>query len=117
MTATSTSFSYEGLFSERSQDTPINSVDHAEYDFAVAYPAPETSPMDGLIGALQTAMDSRGDEIARHMAYYPQPAGSPELREYVAWKTGIRPRLQGRYRRHLAHGRVGRVDWSCDVKR
>ena len=86
MTATSTRFSYEGLFSERSQDTPINTVDHAEYDFAVAYPAPETSPMDGLIGALQTAMDSRGDEIARHMAYYPQPAGSPELREYVAWK-------------------------------
>ena len=86
MTATSTHFSYEGLFSERSQDTPINSVAHAEYDFAVAYPAPETSPMDGLIGALQTAMDSRGDEVARQMAYYPQPAGSPELREYVAWK-------------------------------
>ncbi|MXZ02442.1 MAG: PLP-dependent aminotransferase family protein [Chloroflexi bacterium] len=86
MTATTTRFSYEGLFSERSEDTPINTVPHAEYDFAVAYPAPETSPMDGLIGALQTAMDSRGDEIARHMAYYPQPAGSPELREYVAWK-------------------------------
>ena len=86
MTATTTRFSYEGLFSDRSEDTPINTVPHAEYDFAVAYPAPETSPMDGLIGALQTAMDSRGDEIARHMAYYPQPAGSPELREYVAWK-------------------------------
>ena len=86
MTASSTRFSYEGLFSERSEDTPINKVDHAEYDFAVAYPAPETSPMDGLIAALQTAMDSRGDEISRHMAYYPQPAGSPELREFVAWK-------------------------------
>ncbi len=83
---TAAKFSYEGLFSERSQDNPIGRVDHAEYDFAVAYPAPETSPMDGLISALQTAMDSRGDEIARHMAYYPQPAGSPELREYVAWK-------------------------------
>ena len=86
MTATTTRFSYEGLFSERSQDAPINQVAHAEYDFAVAYPAPETSPMDGLVNALQTAMDSRGDEIARHMAYYPQPAGSPELREYAAWK-------------------------------
>lgn len=86
MTAATTRFSYEGLFSERSEDSPINSVAHAEYDFAVAYPAPETSPMDGLIGALQTAMDSRGDEVARNMAYYPQPAGSPELREYAAWK-------------------------------
>ena len=86
MTAPTTRFSYEGIFSERSEDVPINKVDHAEYDFAVAYPAPETLPMDGLIGALQMAVDSRGDEIARHMAYYPQPAGSPELRELVAWK-------------------------------
>lgn len=84
--ANSAKFSYEGSFSERSQDTPINVVQHAEYDFAVAYPAPETSPMDGLIQALQTTMDARGDEVARDMAYYPQPAGSPELREFTAWK-------------------------------
>ena len=84
--ANSAKFSYEGRFSERSQDTPINVVQHAEYDFAVAYPAPETSPMDGLIQALQTTMDARGDEVARDMAYYPQPAGSPELREFTAWK-------------------------------
>lgn len=84
--STSMKFSYEGRFSERSQDTPINVVQHAEYDFAVAYPAPETSPMDGLIQALQTTMDARGDEVARDMAYYPQPAGSPELREFTAWK-------------------------------
>ena len=84
--STNMKFSYEGRFSERSQDTPINVVQHAEYDFAVAYPAPETSPMDGLIQALQTTMDARGDEVARDMAYYPQPAGSPELREFTAWK-------------------------------
>ena len=84
--ATETKFSYDGLFSERSQDTPINVVKHAEFDFAVAYPAPETSPMDGLVQALQTTMDARGDEVARDMAYYPQPAGSPELREFTAWK-------------------------------
>ena len=84
--STETKFSYEGLFSERSQDTPINVVKHAEFDFAVAYPAPETSPMDGLVQALQMTMDARGDEVARDMAYYPQPAGSPELREFTAWK-------------------------------
>ena len=65
---TAQTFSYEGIFSERSQDTAINVVRHARYDFAVAYPAPETSPMDGLVQALQTAMDTRGDEIAREMA-------------------------------------------------
>ncbi len=84
--ATSTRFSYEGLFSERSQDNPMGGVAHAEYDFAVAYPAPETSPMDGLISALQTTMDARGDEVAQHMAYYPHPQGSIELREYTSWK-------------------------------
>lgn len=85
-TTTNIQFSYEGKFSERSSDAPLGGVPHAEYDFAVAYPAPETSPMDGLIEALQTAMDARGDEVAKHMAYYPHPQGSPELREYVSWK-------------------------------
>ncbi len=79
-------FSYEGRFSDRSQDSPLGGVRHAEYDFAVAYPAPETSPMDGLIDALQTTMDARGDEVAKQMAYYPHPQGSIELREFTAWK-------------------------------
>lgn len=84
--ATTTRFNYEGIFSERSQDAPLGGVSHAEYDFAVAYPAPETSPMDGLIDALRTTMDARGDEVARDMAYYPHPQGSIELREFTAWK-------------------------------
>jgi len=80
------SFSYDSLFSENSTDTPLNFVKHAKYDFAVAYPAPETLPMDGLIQALQTAVDSDGERIANEMAYYPHQFGAQELREYTVQK-------------------------------
>ena len=42
--------------------------------------------MDGLVNALQTAIDSRGDEINREMAYYPHVKGSVELREFTSNK-------------------------------
>tara|TARA_A100001037_G_scaffold161839_1_gene145635 strand:- start:1035 stop:2288 length:1254 start_codon:yes stop_codon:yes gene_type:complete len=79
-------FSYETLFSEDSTDTPLNPVAHAKYDFAVAYPAPETLPMDGLIQALQTAVDSNSEKVLAEMAYYPQQLGALELREYTVEK-------------------------------
>jgi len=79
-------FNYDGLFTEKSEDLPMSVVEHAKYDFAVAYPAPETLPMDGLVRALQVAVDARGDEIARQMAYYPHVKGSPELREFTSYK-------------------------------
>ena len=44
-------FSYDGFFTEQSEDLPMSVVEHAKYDFAVAYPAPETLPMDGLVRA------------------------------------------------------------------
>lgn len=80
------SFNYDALFSENSSDTPITFATHAKYDFAVAYPAPETLPMDGLIQALRTAVDSDSVKTAREMAYYPHQLGSPELREYTSAK-------------------------------
>ncbi|TDI90272.1 MAG: PLP-dependent aminotransferase family protein [Chloroflexi bacterium] len=80
------SFSYDTLFSENSSDTPLNVVKHAKYDFAVAYPAPETLPMDGLIQALRTAVDSDSVKTAQGMAYYPHQLGSQELREYTSEK-------------------------------
>ena len=79
-------FNYDELFSEASADTPIRTVTHAEYDFAVAYPAPETLPVDGLTTSLQVMLDARADEMARNLAYYPQALGSPELREYTSHK-------------------------------
>ena len=40
-------FSYDTLFSEGSTDTPLNPGLHAKYDFATAYPAPETASGPG----------------------------------------------------------------------
>ena len=80
------SFSYDTLFSENSSATPLSAVKHAKYDFAVAYPAPETLPMDGLIQARRTAVDSDSGKTAREMAYYPHQLGSQELREYTSAK-------------------------------
>lgn len=84
--ADSNNFNYGEVFSEKSEDSPLVFVNHAKYDFNVAYPSPETLPIDGLIQSLQTAVDSRGDEIARELAYYPHALGSRELREFVVEK-------------------------------
>ena len=65
---------YNGLLfrivvDERAEAAPVRKVEHAEYDFAVAYPAPETLPMYGLIQALQAKVDSDADQVARELAY------------------------------------------------
>jgi 2-aminoadipate transaminase len=79
-------FSYETLFSEGSVDTPLNAGLHAKYDFATAYPAPETLPLDGLIQSLQAAVDTNATKVLAELAYYPHQLGALELREYTAEK-------------------------------
>ena len=75
-------FSYGGLFSNQSKDEPISAPGHARYDFATAYPAPETLPLDGLLEGLRAGLEREG----RDLAYYPVPLGSPELRELASEK-------------------------------
>ena len=75
-------FSYEGLFAERAPITTRGANRHARYDFAVAYPDPDTLPLTGLVDALSTALEREG----RDLAYYPVAAGYPPLRELVADK-------------------------------
>jgi 2-aminoadipate transaminase len=75
-------FSYEGLFSAHAPVSVRGGNRNARYDFAVAYPDPDTLPLDGLVEALKTALDREG----RDLAYYPVPAGLPSLRELVAEK-------------------------------
>ena len=77
-------FSYESLFAQNVPITARAPNRKAKYDFAVAYPAPETMPLDGLVDAVREAMDREG----RDLSYYPHPAGLPALREFVADKLG-----------------------------
>jgi 2-aminoadipate transaminase len=79
-------FSYDTLYSEKSVDTALNPGVHAKYDFATAYPAPETLPLDGLIQSLQTAVDTNSTKVLAELAYYPHQLGALELREYTAQK-------------------------------
>ncbi|MCH2517371.1 MAG: PLP-dependent aminotransferase family protein [Dehalococcoidia bacterium] len=79
---TSQPFDYESLFAENVPVTARAANRRAKYDFAVAFPAPETLPLDELVDSLRDALAREGDELA----YYPHPAGMPALREFVADK-------------------------------
>lgn len=77
------SFSYDGLFSKRSLEVVLGgAVKHAKYDFAVAYPDPETIPLAGLERALHEGLAREG----KNLAYYPHQQGLPELRELISAK-------------------------------
>jgi len=80
--AASQPFSYESLFAKNVPITARGPSRRVKYDFAVAYPDPDTLPLDGLVEALSTAMGREGKDLA----YYPHPAGLPSLRELVAQK-------------------------------
>jgi 2-aminoadipate transaminase len=76
-------FSYDELFADDLPDTPPRGgAVRGKYDFAVAYPPPETLPLDGLVDALKEGLRDEG----RDLAVYPHPQGYPPLREYVASK-------------------------------
>ena len=75
-------FNYDSLFSATSQDAPPGTFRHAKYDFAVAYPDPESLPLDELVDSLKNAFDREG----RDLAYYSDASGYPELRRLVAEK-------------------------------
>ena len=75
-------FDFGRLFSSASSDVPIQQTLHAKYDFAVAYPAPETLPLDGLLEGIRNGLEEEG----RDLAYYPDSMGYRLLRELVAEK-------------------------------
>jgi 2-aminoadipate transaminase len=77
------SFSYENLFARNAPARPRGgATPHPKYDFAVAYPDPDSLPLDGLVEALKTALDREG----RDLAYYPEFEGLRSLRRFVAEK-------------------------------
>ncbi len=75
-------FRYDSLFSATSRDAPPGAFRHAKYDFAVAYPDPDSLPLDELIDSLKSGFDREG----RDLAYYSDGSGYPELRRLVAEK-------------------------------
>ena len=59
--AESTAFSYEDLFVDDLPNSPPRGAPvRQRYDFAVAYPAPETLPLDGLADALRDGLREEG---------------------------------------------------------
>ena len=75
-------FSYEGKFAAGAVSAPPAAARHAKYDFAVAYPDPDTLPLDELADSVRRALAAGG----RDLAYYGDAAGYLELRELVAAK-------------------------------
>ncbi len=76
-------FSYQGLFAKSAPDPrPRGVARRGKYDFAVAYPDPESIPFDGLVESLKQALREEG----RDLAIYHHPQGYPPLREFVAQK-------------------------------
>ena len=80
--ATSNAFSYDGLYSRVSVPVVRGENRHAKYDFAVAYPDPDTLPLEGLAEAARVALEREG----KGLALYPVSTGLPSLREWVADK-------------------------------
>ena len=77
------SLSYESLFAALSPAPQDGGpVRRAKYDFAVAYPDPDSLPLDGLADGLARALREEG----RDLAIYPDRSGYRPLRELVADK-------------------------------
>ncbi len=77
-------FSYERLFASGVPVSKAGGWPHAKYDFAVAYPDPDTLPLDGLADSLRAALHRDGKDLA----FYPDAAGLHSLRVLLAEKLG-----------------------------
>ena len=75
-------FNYESFFADNVPVTTRAPNRKARYDFAVAYPDPDTLPLNELVDSLKTALDREGKDLA----YYPDPSGMPALRQLVVDK-------------------------------
>ena len=82
--ADSKQFSYDGLFAK---SAPVPRVSggagkRGKYDFAVAYPDPDSIPFDGLMEGLKQGLEEEG----RDLALYAPPQGYGPLREFITEK-------------------------------
>jgi 2-aminoadipate transaminase len=83
--AESKQFSYEGLFAKNAPMARAGgggAAKRGKYDFAVAYPDPDSIPFDGLMDGLKQGLAEEG----RDLALYAPPMGYEPLREFIAEK-------------------------------
>jgi len=72
-----------GTFSQNTPKPVAAGIEmRAKYDFAVAYPDPDSLPLTELANGLREALKTEG----RDLAIYPHPQGYPPLRQYVSEK-------------------------------
>ena len=65
-------FDYEKLFAESTPGARPGAPRRGKYDFAVAYPDPDSLPLAELVESLRTALEEEG----RDLAVYPHPTQS-----------------------------------------
>ncbi len=76
-------FSFQGLLSQAAPPPRKGgAVKRGKYDFAVAYPDPDSIPIDGLMESLKHALAEEG----RDLALYADQRGYAPLREFVSEK-------------------------------
>ena len=77
------SFSFQELFAASMPEARARIVPRrGKYDFRVAYPDPDSLPLDELSESLKRGLQEEGKDLA----VYPHPQGYPPLREFVAEK-------------------------------
>jgi len=78
-----TTFNFDSLLASRAAEAKVlGMAQRGKYDFAVAYPDPDTMPLDGLVEGLKQALAEDGQDLA----LYAHPQGYTPLREFVAAK-------------------------------
>ncbi|GIT16414.1 MAG: hypothetical protein CM1200mP38_0710 [Dehalococcoidia bacterium] len=81
---------YENLFSQSAPEgIEDGAVKRGKYDFAVAYPDPETLPLDDLVESLSNGLKEEGKDLA----VYPNHQGYVPLREFVPQKSSLRTEI------------------------
>ena len=71
-------FSYDGLFAAGVPEVAPGKTRHAKYDFAVAYPNPDTLPLDGLADAVRSVLVAGGPRpgLLHRPRRLPAPSGT-----------------------------------------
>ena len=91
-------FRYDALFAANAPEVPPGKTRHARYDFAVAYPNPDTLPLDGLADAVRYRAVARGPRPG----LLHRPRRLPRTAAAGGGTPGPQPQYDRRPRRRLS---------------